>query len=242
MRRNAKIYSWCWSATLLMAGLTGCGGDRPLPTANMEAEDAAVSPGVGQPTAPATLVNSSRDEGISSPVPSRNLFPEVLIKTTAGDIRVRLNAEAARVTVENFLDNYVDRGFYAGTIFHHVEAGFLLAAGGFTSDLQAQPTRAPVRNEAVNGLKNKRGTLAMARMGQYADSATSQFYINLVDNPAMDYDAATGNDGYCVFGEVVSGLDVVDRIATVPVHATGEFDKLPVEAVVITAIERIGPQ
>jgi cyclophilin family peptidyl-prolyl cis-trans isomerase len=166
------------------------------------------------------------------------MFPEVVIKTSAGDVRVRLNAERAPVTVENFLDNYVDRGFYNNTIFHHVDPGYVLA-GGYTPDLEPKEVRAPIWNEAANGLKNLRGTVTMSRSPEYANSATSQFFINVTPAPSLDYDESSGNDGYCVFGEVVEGMDVVDRISKSKVHASGDFPQLPVEAVIISSIERV---
>ncbi|MBI2480330.1 MAG: peptidylprolyl isomerase [Planctomycetia bacterium] len=177
----------------------------------------------------------------ATPAPAafqKNLFPEVVIMTSAGDVRVRLNAEKAPVTVDNFLANYVVRGFYSNTIFHHVDPGYIVA-GGYTTDLEAREVRAPIRNEAMNGLKNSRGTITMSRSPQYGDSATSQFFINVTAAPSLDYDESSENAGYCVFGEVVEGMDVVDRIAKAEVHDTGDFPQMHVEAIVVTAIERV---
>ena len=138
----------------------------------------------------------------------------VLIKTSMGDITAELDADKAPLTVANFL-SYVKDGSYDGTIFHRVMPGFMIQGGGFTPDMQQKPTRAPVKNEADNGLKNLRGTLAMARTN-VVDSATSQFFINVVDNAFLDFKAATQQGyGYAVFGKVTDGMDVVDAIVAV---------------------------
>jgi cyclophilin family peptidyl-prolyl cis-trans isomerase len=173
--------------------------------------------------------------------PQRTRAHEVLLKTSEGDIRLRLDTEKSPLTVDNFLSNYVGRGFYEGTVFHYVEKGFMLAGGGYTSDLQPKETRAFIKNEANNGLQNRRGTIAMVRQPDHADSATSQFFINLTDNPGLNHGKGEGTDkdGYCVFGEVVEGMDVVDRIAEVAVADRGSFPKTPVTPVVIKSAEWI---
>ena len=162
----------------------------------------------------------------------------VAIETSKGKIVVELNEEKAPLTVKNFL-SYVDEKFYDETIFHRVIDGFMIQGGGFTQTMTQKRTKAPVRNEAQNGLSNKRGTLAMARTS-IVDSATSQFFINLVDNPYLDFRAANDREfGYCVFGRVVEGMDVVDAIAKV---RTGDYlphQNVPVEPVVIRSIRRI---
>ena len=140
-------------------------------------------------------------------------------------------------TVDSFLESYVKRGFYSDTIFHHVDQRMVIT-GGFTQDLTEKEVRAPIRNEArADGLKNKRGTIAMYRLQEYSDSATSQFFINLVDDANLDYDESSGNDGYCVFGEVIEGLAILDTLSKVEVHDSDGFPSLPVTPVVITAIE-----
>ncbi len=172
--------------------------------------------------------------------PQSEPFPEVIIQTSLGTIKCRLDAEKAPETVDNFLHNYVDRDFYADTVFHYVAPEFIIG-GGFTADLQPKETRSPIRNEASNGLKNVRGTIAMSRDPEYINSATSEFFINVVDNPSLDQSdpaEATGY-GYCVFGEVIEGMDVVERIAQAPVQTQGDFDNVPVEPVVIEAIQRV---
>lgn len=159
--------------------------------------------------------------------------PLVTIKTSKGAITLRLFADKAPLTVANFL-SYVDDGFYKGTIFHRVIEGFMIQGGGFTKDMKQKSTRPPVRNEAKNGLKNKRGTIAMARTS-VVDSATAQFFINTVDNDFLDFRSPdTQGFGYCVFGEVTSGLDAVDAIRKVK---TGQQD-VPRETVEILDVTR----
>ena len=161
----------------------------------------------------------------------------VTIRTTKGDIKVELDGEKAPATVENFL-RYVDEGFYNNTIFHRVIDNFMVQGGGFTKDMEQKPTHEPVKNEAYNGLKNTRGTLAMART-MVVDSATAQFFINIVDNPYLDHQAKTPDKfGYCVFGKVIEGMDVVDKIKAVPTGNRGPHQNVPVEPVVITEIKR----
>ena len=163
----------------------------------------------------------------------------VVIDTTHGVIRAELNAEKAPITVANFLE-YVDAGYYNGTIFHRVMKDFMIQGGGFTPDMRQKPTRAQIKNEATNGLKNERGTLAMARTA-IVDSATSQFFINHADNGFLNHtNPSTQGYGYCVFGKVTEGLDVVDKIAAVAVvqqHHTGHGN-VPVDPVKIISITR----
>lgn len=162
--------------------------------------------------------------------------PMVIIRTSLGDIKLQLYPDKAPITVSNFL-KYARDGFYNGTIFHRVIDEFMIQGGGFTSDMQQKPTRAPIRNEADNGLKNERGTIAMARTPQI-HSATSQFFINVVDNDFLNHTAPTPQGyGYCVFGRVVEGMDVVDRIKAVPTTSMGPFQNVPVEPVEITSVE-----
>jgi cyclophilin family peptidyl-prolyl cis-trans isomerase len=155
----------------------------------------------------------------------------VVLETSMGNIEIELDRENAPVTVENFM-NYVNLGFYDGTVFHRVIPGFMVQGGGFTTDGTEKETNAPIKLESDNGLGNERGTVAMARTNQ-PDSATSQFFINVADNPFLDY--AEGNEGYAVFGRVVSGMDVVDEIKSVPTTTKyGLYQDWPVEDVVIT--------
>ena len=162
--------------------------------------------------------------------------PTVLISTSLGDITVELYNDRAPVSVQNFLQ-YVNEGFYPGTIFHRVISGFMIQGGGFTTDMVEKPTRPPIRNEATNGLTNVRGTLAMART-EALRSATAQFFINVADNRAkLDHHGFAPEDfGYAVFGRVLSGLEVCDRIAAVKTRTTGPHEDVPVEPVVIKAV------
>jgi cyclophilin family peptidyl-prolyl cis-trans isomerase len=155
-------------------------------------------------------------------------------KTSLGSFSVELDAKEAPLTVENFLA-YVDSGHFAGTVFHRVIPGFVIQGGGLTADLRAKPTRAPVKNEAANGLKNRRGTLSMARTNDI-HSATSQFFVNLTDNASLDQ--RPGSFGYAVFGRVVKGMEVVDAIAKVKTGSKGHHDDVPVEPVVLESVTR----
>lgn len=160
----------------------------------------------------------------------------VRIQTSKGDIELALNAEKAPETVENFL-GYVDSGFYDGTIFHRVIEGFMIQGGGMTPDMSKKETREPVKNEAKNGLKNVRGSIAMARTSD-PHSATSQFFINHKDNANLDYPSFDGW-GYAVFGKVVDGMDTVDAIAAARTGSKGPYRDVPTETVVIESIRRI---
>jgi peptidyl-prolyl cis-trans isomerase A (cyclophilin A) len=157
-------------------------------------------------------------------------------KTSLGDFSIELLPDEAPVSSENF-QAYVDAGFFDGTIFHRVIPGFVLQGGGFTADMQQKKTNAPIKNEATNGLKNKRGTLSMARTNDI-NSATSQFFVNLVDNDFLDN--KPGNYGYAVFGKVVAGMDVIDTIAKTKTGRHGHHDDVPVEAVVVHSAKSSG--
>ena len=162
---------------------------------------------------------------------------KVRISTSMGDIVVELDAQKAPKSVANF-EQYVKSGFYDGTIFHRVIENFMIQGGGFTPELRQKATRPAIANEAKNGLSNSRGTLAMARTGD-PNSATAQFFINVVDNPRLDYtsDANGATWGYCVFGKVISGTDVIDKIKAVPTGAQGPFKSdVPTTPVVIEKV------
>ena len=156
----------------------------------------------------------------------------ITIKTNHGDIKVNLFDDKAPVTCENFRQ-YVADGFFNGTIFHRVIPNFMIQGGGMDEDMTSKPTRDPIKNEADNGEKNLRGTLAMARTSE-VDSATSQFFINLRDNDFLDH--GTRDFGYAVFGRVSDGMDVVDAIAAVPTGNRGGHQDVPVEAVEILEV------
>lgn len=162
----------------------------------------------------------------------------ILINTSKGDIHLQLHEENAPKTVENFL-NYVRNGFYNETIFHRVIDGFMIQGGGMKSDMSQKKTEAPVKNEAKNSKANKRGTIAMARTSE-PHSATAQFFINVVDNAFLDFKSETPQGyGYCVFGEVVEGMDIVDAIAKVKTGQRMGHADVPVEEVVIHDISEI---
>ena len=167
--------------------------------------------------------------------------PHVVLHTNQGDITLELYPNKAPKTVENFLQ-YVRDGFYDGTIFHRVISNFMIQGGGYTQDYKRKRTRAPIPNEADNGLSNLRGTIAMARTAD-PHSATAQFFINVVDNKFLDYRAPTTRGwGYCVFGRVVDGMDVVDKIRRIPTGPAGPFAKdAPRIPVVIEHAEIVTP-
>lgn len=213
----------CW--------LTGCGGKPAAPAADAASGDEST-----QAVASPTVAAKSKVRTPPEPVD-----PIVVLHTNAGDIKIQLFAEKAPQTVGNFLQNYASRGFYEETIFHHVEPGMMLIGGGFTADLQPKPTRAAIYNESRNKLPNKKGTIAMIHQPEEVHSATSQFFVNLQDNPEFDFQPGETSDefGYCVFGQVVEGMDVVERIASQPTAAHGDFPSVPTETVMIERVERL---
>lgn len=156
--------------------------------------------------------------------------PRVALETSEGTIVVELAPQKAPKTVENFL-TYVRGGHYNGTVFHRVIPTFMIQGGGFTADMTEKPTRGTIQLESRNGLKNERGAIAMARRAD-PDSASAQFFINVVDNPRLDYPNPDGN-GYAVFGKVVSGMDVVDRIKATPTGTRGPYQNVPLTPVII---------
>ena len=153
----------------------------------------------------------------------------VLLTTSAGNIEVELDSAKAPVSVKNFVD-YAQSGYYNNTIFHRVIPGFMIQGGGFTTDMQQKQTKAPIKNEADNGLRNLRGTIAMARTSE-KDSATSQFFFNVADNAFLDH--GQRDFGYAVFGKVIKGMDVVDKIAQVKTDNVGPYQNVPTSPVVI---------
>jgi len=158
--------------------------------------------------------------------------PQVQLETSMGNIVIELNREKAPETVENFLA-YVEDGFYDGTVFHRVIENFMVQGGGFDQNFQQKQTRAPIQNEADNGLSNKRGAVAMARTND-PHSATAQFFINTVDNDFLDFRGkAPSGWGYAVFGEVIEGMDVVDKIRTVETTMRGPHQDVPAEDIMI---------
>jgi peptidyl-prolyl cis-trans isomerase A (cyclophilin A) len=164
--------------------------------------------------------------------------PAVIMKTSMGDIKIELDDKNAPITVKNFLA-YVNAKFYDGTIFHRVIENFMIQGGGFTKDMQQKPTEAPIKNEAQNGLKNDRGTVAMARTG-VVDSATAQFFVNTVNNDFLNFRSATpAGYGYAVFGRVIEGMEVVDKIRKVKTTTQAGMQDVPVDPVIIVSIQEV---
>ena len=218
--------------TLLVAcWLTGCGGqEAPAPTAEASTTT----------TSSASASTPTNTPKAKKPLPAP-VDPVVVLHTSAGEIRLQLFAEKAPITVNAFLQDYVRRDFYSGTIFHHADPSMIIA-GGYTPTLEPKPPRTSlVLNEANNGLSNKRGMVAMIRDPAFKNSAGSQFFINVTDNPALDYQSDESDEtfGYCVFGQVIAGMDVVDRIAKSPAEPQGEFASLPSESVVIESATQL---
>lgn len=168
--------------------------------------------------------------------------PQIVVETSLGNITLELDGEKSPITVDNFLA-YVNAAAYDQTIVHQVYKNQAIIAGGYTTNLSEIRPRIPIRNEANNGLKNLRGTIAMNRQPDVIDSARSQFFINVADNSALDCrnrdSADPGGYGYCVFGKVVKGMDVVNKIAETPVKNSEQFDQTPVQAVVVNSVRRV---
>ena len=238
-----------WLAALLLSVAllltVACGSSEPEaeapPVEEPAAETAKLEPPAeeAEPTpAPEPVV-----EEPAAPAPQPKAAPKkaepagppmVVVQTSKGAIKIELYPDKAPETVENFMA-YVNAGYYDGTIFHRVIPDFMIQGGGFTPDMEKKETREPVKNEAKNGLKNERGTIAMARTFM-PHSATSQFFINHVNNAMLDNSEQNGW-GYCVFGKVVEGMDVVDAIAAVATKNEGPYQNVPVTPVVIQSIK-----
>ena len=159
----------------------------------------------------------------------------IRFETSLGDFTIEFFEKEAPLSVANF-KSYIDDGYFDGTIFHRIVPGFVIQGGGFTEDMTQKKTKAPVKNEADNGLKNERGTLSMARTNDI-NSATSQFFVNLKDNDFLDH--SRGNFGYAVFAKVTEGMDVIDKIAAVATGRKKGFDDVPVEAVTMTSVRSL---
>lgn len=177
---------------------------------------------------------AATEPAASQPAPGN---PKVELQTSKGRIVIELYPDKAPITVANFL-KYVDSGFYDGTIFHRVIPNFMIQGGGFTPDMKQKPTQEPIKNEASNGLKNQRGTLAMARTND-PHSATAQFFINVTDNDFLNYSGpGPRGAGYAVFGKVVEGMDVADKIVNVSTTTVGPFENVPKTPVLIQSAKR----
>ncbi len=215
-------------AVVAMAFLSGCGGD---------AQDAASVERSGQ----TTQATGYADTPSAKQPNTDDLHPVVVLETTAGSIKLELDAEKAPQTVDNFL-RYVDNGHYDQTVFHQVtqQVPKLILGGAYTADLTEKETKAPIYNEAHRGLKNDRGTIAMARQPDAEDSATCHFFLNATDNQILDHQDRTAEGyGYCAFGKVIEGMDVVDKIGAVEVHDTDQFSGIPVKTVMIESARRV---
>lgn len=202
----------------------GCGSDEVAP------------PSVTLDIDSAPETKSSPDSG--HPLPAQNPdFPRVRIATSVGDIVLELDAEKAPITVKNFLW-YSRNAHYDGTVFHQVMSDYMVLGGGYTEALEEKATQIWIRNEADNGLKNTRGSVAMARRPDQVDSSTCQFFFNLTDNPHLNHITPDSPEefGYCVFGRVVDGIEVLDRIGKVPVADRDSFVSLPDPPVVIKSV------
>ena len=238
MYKALSKYSFVLALLLVIPAvfyLTGCNQEETqnetaseTTTGSMQSTEAASKTETTTEESSGTDKKSDATDGNDDAVENKGGNPVVIIKTSKGDIKVELDKENAPISTDNFLA-YVEDGYYDGTIFHRVINNFMIQGGGFTADGQQKPTKAPIKNEADNGLKNDRGTIAMARTG-VVDSATSQFYINHVDNDFLNH--GKRDFGYAVFGKVVDGMDVVDAIAAVQ---TGSGD-VPNEQIVIESV------
>ncbi len=212
---------WMFAAMGFMVTM-GCGGGSPPPPA----EEPAAAPA---PAAPA-----QEEPASAAPAPT-GTNPMVEMRTSLGTMKIELYPDKAPKTAENFLQ-YAREGFYDGTVFHRVISGFMIQGGGFTPDMSEKEARAPIENEASNELKNVRGALAMARTGD-PHSASSQFFINTVDNPFLDFTAETVQGfGYAVFGQVVEGLETLDAIKKVSTGSRDGQDDVPLDPVLIESV------
>jgi len=211
------------AALLLAFLLPACGGGGDAVSPESE-------PAVETTPMETTMPPTDPESDLPTPGPSA-----VLMRTSAGDLTIELYPNEAPETVRNFLQ-YVEDGFYDGTIFHRVVRGFVIQGGGFTADMMEKETRAPIENEATNGLMNLRGTLSMARTMD-PHSATSQFFINTVDNPGLNNRGTDpGSYGYAVFGRVIDGMDVVDEIEGVSTGRRGPLNDVPNTTVEILSV------
>jgi len=236
--------SWTYLGTWLAAGTllaaVGCS------SANNKGEEAKAASINGSNTGGK---DSTSTPGASQSKTAKNTadlqHPVVKIDTSLGEITVELDRERAPLTVNNFL-GYIEEGFYDQTVFHQVLKGKAILGGAYTADLVGKKPHPGVRNEALNGLKNVRGTIAMARQADIVDSATCMFFLNLADNPDLDHkESAKGaigppeDYGYCVFGKVTAGMEVVEKISSLPVQDKNGFEMMPLQTVLIKSIRRV---
>ena len=219
-RKNNSCF-WLFFLGLTLISFLGCNEGNTIEKKDTTPTETAVEP---ETTSTTELPKMDTNQK-----PAQPADPRVKLQTTLGAIVIELNPKAAPVTVENFL-RYVNEGYYDGLIFHRVMSGFMIQGGGMTADMQQKMTNPPIINEAANGLKNDRATISMARTAD-PDSATSQFFINVVDNEPLNY--SSNPPGYTVFGKVAEGMDIVDNIAAVETTTVEPYKNVPVVPVVI---------
>ena len=232
--RNSRTISWAGLTVAAMIAAGGCGSKA---TTDADASTAAIKGDSAKQEVPtATDAKGPRSDP---------LHPVVVVETSLGSLTVTLNAERAPITVRNFL-SYVNRGQYDNTIFHQVTEGYVVIGGGYTPELKEKPADLVSANEAYNNLKNRRGTIAMARSPDVINSARSQFFFNVADNANLDFkDRTPDGYGYCVFGEVTEGVETLDRIAAVKVEdranspTAPKFERIPVQTVLIKSIHQV---
>ena len=227
MRQTACCWQHLAILTFVLIAVSGCNqGEGPV---GVTASVAGVST---DPSGSAAAPDSPAQEDSHRPV--------VKIETTLGAITVELDAERAPITVKNFLW-YANNGSYQQTIFHQVVPGYVAIGGGYDLQLTARSTHIEIRNEASNGLKNKRGAIAMARRPNVIDSSTSQFFFNLADNPQLDQKGRNTAEEfcYCVFGKVIDGMEVLDRMSAAPVTKSEQFGSTPATPIVVKSVSRI---
>lgn len=224
----------------LAIALAGC-KPKPQPAEEQPAAAETAAPAQkGEEETPSAETEETEGKGAVESAESGGANPRIVMETSMGTITLELFQDKAPATVKNFL-SYADKGYYDGTLFHRVMSGFMIQGGGFEPGMKKKETDPPVENEAGNGLSNERGTVAMARTSD-VDSATSQFFINHVDNAKLDHkDNTAFGFGYCVFGKVAEGMDVVDKIAAVATTTKGMFENVPVSDVVIKSVKREKP-
>lgn len=249
MRQIHSTVSWSVASVAGALALTaaGCGSaEAPSAQANAVPTNSATAktsapkdPGKASTSGvlPAAPAMDSQFVAAQTPIVDRtpSARPQVVLHTSRGPVTIELFRDEAPQTVKNFLETYVENGLYSHTVFHHVDAGFIAIAGGYDAELRPVYAGDPIPNESSPDRKNVKGTVAMIRLPDDANSATSQFFFNLCDNP--DFDADQAGEGYCVFGQVVKGLDTLDAIAASPTTATGEFAKIPSD---LAQIETVG--
>jgi peptidyl-prolyl cis-trans isomerase A (cyclophilin A) len=221
------ILGWILIVQGPVAAAGGSAGQPRSGTTVTSAGQSGVAPAQAPPAVPPAPV--------ATPAPGHTV---AVISTSLGDITIELFNDRAPVSVENFVQ-YANEGFFEETIFHRVKPAFMIQGGGLTTTLTEKPAHPAIQNEATNGLRNTRGTVAMARRAQLR-SATSQFYINIADNRSLDHTGFSPDEfGYAVFGRVLSGMEVADRIASVPTHTVAGMEDVPVEPVIIKSVKVI---